>query len=37
MRKTAALFATVVATMLLGGPLRAHHAFTAEFDANNPV
>ena len=37
MRKTLALFATVVATMLPGVPLRAHHAFTAEFDANNPV
>jgi hypothetical protein len=37
MRKTLALFATVVATMVLGGPLWAHHAFTAEFDANNPV
>jgi hypothetical protein len=37
MRKTLALFATGVATILLGGPLRAHHAFTAEFDANNPV
>jgi len=37
MRKTPALFATVVTTMLLGGPLWAHHAFTAEFDANNPV
>jgi len=37
MRKTLALFATVVATMLFGGPLGAHHAFTAEFDANNPV
>ena len=38
MRKTLALFfATVVATMLLGLSLAAHHAFTAEFDANAPV
>src|ERR1700737_3618897 len=38
MRKTLALFfATVVATMLVGVPLWAHHAFTAEFDANTPV
>ena len=38
MRKTLALSVTLVATMLLGGvPLWAHHAFTAEFDANNPI
>ena len=37
MQKTLALIATVAATTLLGVPLRAHHAFTAEFDANNPV
>ena len=38
MRKRLALSVTLVATMLLGGvPLWAHHAFTAEFDANNPI
>lgn len=28
---------SVIALMLTAAPLRAHHAFTSEFDANQPV
>jgi len=36
MRRTLALLA-VVGTLGLGGQLLAHHAFSAEFDANQPI
>jgi hypothetical protein len=36
MRRTLALVA-VVGLTLLGGQLLAHHAFSAEFDANQPI
>jgi len=36
MRRTLALLA-VVGTTLLGSQLLAHHAFSAEFDANQPI
>lgn len=37
MRTRFTLAAVGVGMMLLSFPLRAHHAFSAEFDANNPV
>ena len=37
MRRTLAAVAVGLGMTLLGAPLSAHHAFSAEFDANNPV
>jgi hypothetical protein len=37
MRTTLAVVAGGIGVMLLGAPLWAHHAFSAEFDGNNPV
>ncbi len=37
MRTTLALVAGGIGVMLLGVPLWAHHAFSAEFDGNSPV
>ena len=37
MRTTLAVAVTGIGAMLLAAPLWAHHAFSAEFDANNPV
>lgn len=37
MRRTATLVTIGIGMMLLSSALRAHHAFSAEFDANNPV
>ena len=38
MRKTLLLTATAtLLTLLAGGPVRSHHAFSAEFDANRPM
>lgn len=37
MRRTVTLVTFGIAMMLLSSALRAHHAFSAEFDANNPV
>jgi hypothetical protein len=37
MRRTLAAAAAGIALTMLGAPLGAHHAFSAEFDANQPV
>jgi len=37
MRRTVTLVTIGIGMMLLSSALRAHHAFSAEFDANNPV
>jgi len=37
MRRVLAVAVAAVGLILLGAPGRAHHAFSAEFDANQPV
>jgi hypothetical protein len=37
MPRTIAAAIAVVSVMLLGAPMEAHHAFSAEFDADKPI
>ena len=37
MPRTIAAAVAAVSVMLLGAPMKAHHAFSAEFDADKPV